>query len=177
MTPGRALVCFVETPVEPNWARIDEVPRLVARLYEVVDTLEDIFPGRHFTPDGHLVGSLGESLAAYAFGVTLNKASTTGHDARLSDRTVEVKATQRSSVAISADDRCPDLLVVFRLERHQRPELVYNGPARPAWELAGRPQRNGQRRLNLYRLRGLNAAVDATKRLPEVRSLEDVEWP
>jgi hypothetical protein len=40
------------------------VPALVSRLYEIVDELEEIFPGRHFTPDGHLVGSLGESLAA-----------------------------------------------------------------------------------------------------------------
>jgi hypothetical protein len=52
----------------PDWRRIDEVPRLIAHLYEVVDAPEDIFPGRHFTPDGHLVGSLGESLAAYVFG-------------------------------------------------------------------------------------------------------------
>jgi Family of unknown function (DUF6998) len=167
----------VENRIEPDWRRIDEVPRLVARLYEVVDALEDIFPGRHFTPDGHLVGSLGESLAAYVFGVTLNKASTTGHDALLGDRTIEVKATQRSSVAISADDRCPDLLVVFRFDRHQRPELVYNGPARRAWELAGRPQRNGQRQLNLNRLRKLNLEVEAGERLPETRSLADIEWP
>jgi len=88
-----------------------------------------------------------------------------------------VKATQRSSVAISADDRCPDLLVVFRFDRHQRPELVYNGPARRAWELAGRPQRNGQRQLNLNRLRKLNLEVEAGERLPETRSLADIEWP
>ena len=75
----------MENRIEPDGRRIDEVPRLVARLYEVVDALEDIFPGRHFTPDGHLVGSLGESLAAYVFGVTMNKASTTGHDALLGD--------------------------------------------------------------------------------------------
>ena len=161
----------------PDWRRINEVPSLVARLYEVVDALEDIFPGRHFTPDGHLVGSLGESFAAYVFGVTLSKASTAGYDALLGDRTIEVKATQRSSVAISADDQCPDVLVVFRFDRHTRPELVYNGPARRAWDLAGRPQRNGQRQLNLNRLRKLDLEVEARERLPEQRSLADIEWP
>lgn len=122
----------MENSTEPDWRRINEVPSLVARLYEVVDALEDFFPSRHFTPDGHLVGSLGESFAAYVFGVTLSKASTAGYDALLGDRTIEVKATQRSSVAISAHDQCPDVLIVFRFDRHTRPELVYNGPARRA---------------------------------------------
>ena len=30
------------------------------KLYELVHELEQIHPGRHFTPDGHMVGSLGE---------------------------------------------------------------------------------------------------------------------
>ena len=39
---------------------------LVQQLYTTVKALEDMFPGRHFTPDGHLVGSLGECLRAVA---------------------------------------------------------------------------------------------------------------
>jgi hypothetical protein len=167
----------MEKAMEPDWTRMNEVPSLIARLYEVVDALEDIFPGRRFTPDGHLIGSLGESLAAYVFGITLNTASTTGHDGRLGDRTIEVKATQRATVSISSDDRCPDVLVVFRLDRHQSPELVYNGPAGRAWELAGRPQRNGQRQLNLNKLRRLNLEVDPAERLPQTRSLAAIDWP
>ena len=46
-----------------------------------------------------------------------------------------------------------------------------------AWELAGRPQRIGQRQLNLNRLRKLNLEVEAGERLPETRSLADIEWP
>ncbi len=81
---------------------------MVARLYEIVDELETIFPGRHFTPDGHLVGSLGESLAAYMFGLTLTAASTTVHDAVTQDGVrVEIKATQRRGVAaISSGKPC-----------------------------------------------------------------------
>ena len=43
---------------------LDEVPRLIGRLYDIVDRLEELFPGRKFTPDGHLVGSIGEVIAA-----------------------------------------------------------------------------------------------------------------
>ncbi len=48
--------------------RLDEVPRLVGRLYDIVDRLEELFPGRKFTPDGHLVGSIGEVIAANLYG-------------------------------------------------------------------------------------------------------------
>ncbi len=41
-----------------------EIPSLVQELYSIVDRLEELFPGRRFTPDGHLVGSIGEVLAA-----------------------------------------------------------------------------------------------------------------
>jgi hypothetical protein len=40
-----------------------ELPNLISQLYELVDQLELMFPGRLFTPDGHMVGSLGEALA------------------------------------------------------------------------------------------------------------------
>ncbi|MBW8042608.1 MAG: hypothetical protein FVQ85_21795 [Planctomycetes bacterium] len=40
------------------------IPSIVQELYSIVDRLEELFPGRRFTPDGHLVGSIGEVLAA-----------------------------------------------------------------------------------------------------------------
>jgi len=36
---------------DQDWSRIDEVPALVSRLYDIVDESEELFPGRHFTPD------------------------------------------------------------------------------------------------------------------------------
>jgi hypothetical protein len=31
-----------------------------------------MFPGGHFTPDGHMVGSIGEAIAAYHYGIDLS---------------------------------------------------------------------------------------------------------
>jgi len=36
----------------------------VAKIYEAVEELRQEFPGRPFTPDGHLVGSIGEVIAS-----------------------------------------------------------------------------------------------------------------
>jgi len=44
--------------------RVESIPELVERLYAIVRRLEEKYPGRRFTPDGHLVGSLGEVIAA-----------------------------------------------------------------------------------------------------------------
>lgn len=45
----------------------DKFRALVTQLYAAVNELEAMFPGRHFTPDGHMVGSLGECLVADAY--------------------------------------------------------------------------------------------------------------
>ena len=42
----------------------DEVTRLIEDLYTASDGLLQMFPGRKFTLDGHLVGSIGEVVAA-----------------------------------------------------------------------------------------------------------------
>jgi hypothetical protein len=83
---------------------IRELPRLIAKLYETVLELESLeeFKGRPFTPDGHLVGSIGEVVAAYVYGVRLERCSNPGFDGKLEDgRTVEIKLTGRDSVDIS----------------------------------------------------------------------------
>ena len=147
--------------------KVDRVPHLVATLYEVVEQLEALFPGRSFTPDGHLVGSLGECLAADTFGLTLNAASTEGYDAVASDgRRVEIKATQRSSVALSVVDKVlAEILLVLQLHPDGTFAVVYNGPAQPAWDAAGKPQKNGQRRISLATLRRLDASLEPVERI------------
>ena len=43
---------------------------MITQLYEVPDELEERF-GRKFTPDGHLMGSLGEAMAVYMYDLVL----------------------------------------------------------------------------------------------------------
>jgi hypothetical protein len=55
---------------------------LLAQIYSAVAELEKMFPGRHFTPDGHMVGSIGEAIAAYHYGIYLHAPGTPAFDGR-----------------------------------------------------------------------------------------------
>lgn len=146
---------------------LDEVPKLIGQLNDIVRQLERLFPGRRFTLDGHLVGSLGEVVAASMFDLELLAASTEGHDARARDgRLVQVKLTQGKAIGIRAS---PEHLLVMSMNSVGRFSIVYNGPGEQAWKSAGPPQKNGQRSLSLATLRRLDARVAETARLPIVR--------
>jgi hypothetical protein len=57
------------------------LPEPVAQIYRATAALEALYPGRKFTPDGHVVGSIGEIIAVKALGLTLYPMSRPGHDA------------------------------------------------------------------------------------------------
>jgi hypothetical protein len=58
---------------------IEQVPIKIRQIYAIVSELETMF-GRHFTPDGHMVGSIGEVLAAFHYELELYTASAVTHD-------------------------------------------------------------------------------------------------
>lgn len=146
---------------------ISAVPMLVKELYGIVAEFERLFPGRRFTPDGHLVGSIGEVIAAHRYGLTLLPGATPVHDAlSMSGVQVQVKATQGKSVSLRAE---PEHLIVLLLAQDGLVTEVFNGPGKIAWEACGPMQRNGQRPVGLAKLRGLMASVPPTAQLKSVR--------
>jgi hypothetical protein len=146
-------------------APIDQVPSVIKRLYELVNELEAAFPGRPFTPDGHLVGSLGEVLAAHYYDLHLLPCSTECHDAQTRDgKLVQVKATQGDRVALRAE---PDHLLVIQLQRDGTIDEAYNGPGALAWAHCGKQQKNGQSPISVSKLRQLMRDIPMTDRLPQ----------
>ena len=141
-----------------------EVGELLASLYRIVERLEVLFPGRKFTPDGHLVGSIGEVIAARMFGLELLPASAPDHDAIAGDgRKVQIKFTQGTrGVALRAE---PDHLLVLCLDRDRSLQVVYNGKGKSPWSQSGKMQKNGQRQISLARLRTIDRAVPERDRL------------
>jgi hypothetical protein len=117
--------------------------------------------GRPFSPDGHLVGSLGEVLAAELLDLTLMPPSNDGYDAVDSEGSkVEIKATTRRTVGLSASGTRAERLVVLTLDRDGKPTVVYDGDCGTAWAAAGAPQKNGQRAIGLARLARLKKEDD-----------------
>ena len=141
-----------------------KVARYLDDLYGASEGLEGMFPGRKFTLDGHLVGSIGEVVAAYMFDLDLNPASTQGHDAKTSDgRDVEIKLTQGKSVAIRHE---PEHLIVLQRAKGQQVRVVFNGPGAIVWNAAGKMQKNGQRPIGLSKLSTLAESVPPAAQLP-----------
>lgn len=145
----------------------NEVAQHLEALYHASSELEEIFPGRKFTLDGHLVGSVGEVVAAYMFDLDLNTASTLAHDAISKDgRQVEIKLTQGSSVSLRHE---PEHLIVLQRPRDGPVQVIYNGPGTDAWNAAGKRQSNGQCVISLTKLKRLQDSDARNTALPLVR--------
>jgi hypothetical protein len=129
-----------------------KLPGPVAAIYKAVEELESRYPGRKFTPDGHLVGSIGEVIAAEEFKLTLHPMSHKGHDAFDASGDVQIKMTARQTVSMY---ECCMRLIVLRVVSPEEAEVVYDGPGEPAWKSAGKMQRNGQRSIRISKLRML----------------------
>ena len=142
-------------------------PELIGELYRVAGQLEAMFPGRPFTPDGHMVGSLAECYAEYYYGIKLYTPVGKGHEGRVHELHVEVKATQGDKVTLRGG---PERLLVLRMFKDGSFEEVYNGPGAPVWALAGHTRGgSGQFQVSLKQLQKLMESVPVEQRMGRVR--------
>mgnify|MGYP001130455131 CR=1 FL=1 len=146
-------------------------PELIRDIYAAVDELEQMFPGRHFTPDGHMVGSIGEAIAAYYYGIELLPASAKRHDGKVNGRRVQVKTTQGKRIAISSE---PQYLLVLQLTREGDFREIYSGPGSHVWaRVSGKPvPKNGQYQVGLSTLSRLMELVPDDERIQRVRPID-----
>jgi hypothetical protein len=131
-----------------------KLPPPVADIYRAVKKLEALYPERKFPLDGHLVGSIGEVVAAKALGLTLHPMSRAGHDAYDANGDVQIKMTAGKKVAMYAE--CVRL-VVLHVVSPEEAEIVYDGPGKPVWACVGKLSKNGQRVVSLSKLRALGS--------------------
>lgn len=138
-------------------------------LLDNVNALETMFPGRHFTLDGHLVGSLGEVAAAYHYGIELFPPSTERHDGFVGNRNVQVKITQTDNVLIGEE---PEHLIVLYLARTGKIYEVYNGPGAIPWKTTGKPDKRGCKHLRVNKLMSLDGKIKPEDRIAAVHPIE-----
>lgn len=141
--------------------RKENLLRLIQDLYKIVHELEKEFEEhkRHFTPDGNLLGSLGEVIAAFAYNLDLLPSSTVRHDAKSSDgRYIQIKLTGgRRGISLSRE---PDYLIVLQLDKTKGIQEIYNGPGPMVWEQCKeRKRKNGQCPISLSELKSLMKQV------------------
>lgn len=134
-----------------------EVQNLVGQILKLSSQLTDLTK-RPFTPDGHMVGSIGEVYAQEYYGIKLHPPSHKGHDGKWKDKEVQVKATQRKSVVLKG---VSELLLVFKINPDGSFEEIYNGDGKRPWEVLShrKATRAGEISISLDRLRELNGTV------------------
>ena len=133
------------------------VKQKITELLEIVNEFEEAFSGRKFTLDGHLLGSIGEVLAEYYYGIVLARNSNKTHDGTKDGKQVQIKITQGKSVDIN--DIPEHLLVMFLHKRDGTVYEVYNGPCE--W------LRNCKRTKNGWYCRSLKALSEEDKRISD----------
>ena len=138
---------------------------LIQQLYSTVNELEKMFPGRHFTPDGHLVGSIGECLVADAYDLELMAPSNKGYDAvTKSGKKVEIKATQSNSVAFRSE---PEHSIIIKINPDGSYQEIFNGPGCLIWSqfFGKKAPSNGQYSISINKLKDLNRQVSDSQRV------------
>lgn len=142
--------------------KMDMVKIQVQKMIEIVKELETEFPGRHFTLDGHLVGSIGEVMAAYYYGIELYTASTEIHDGEVDGKKVQIKITQQDNIVIRYE---PDFLIVLYLNKNGNIYEVYNGKGKIPWESSSKRDSNRNRHMRVNKLMELDKSVSEQERI------------
>jgi len=123
----------------------------------LMSELGALHPTRSFELDGHLVGSIVETLVARQYGLELTPSSNKGYDAIDPEgRTVEIKGTQgNSAVAFRSFDA--DRAIVVQLTEDGELLEVYNGSMKRIADAVAHRKfgSNGQLRVSLVQLRRL----------------------
>jgi len=108
-----------------------QLAKLIADLYNVVDGLDEMFADckRRFTPDGHLIGSIGEAVARHIYDLNLEMSSKAGYDATIpsTSQTVQIRTTSTTSVSVRKAEFYADCLLVLKLDRRSGFEEIYAG--------------------------------------------------
>jgi len=147
-----------------------ELPDEIRGLMEARNRLRDYYghPDLRFTPDGNLLGDLGEALAVELFGLELGRRCGPGVDGTAPDgRTVQVKVSaSKLGPAFRRVETKAEHLLFFSLDFDACCGVVdFNGPEVIATNLLT-PGWSGQRSLSLNQIRRADTLVPEEARLP-----------
>lgn len=145
--------------------QMDYVYKKIDALLEIINGLEINFPGRKFTLDGHLIGSIGEIIAAYHYGIMLYKPSEKVHDGLLLDgREVQVKITQGNAIVCNYEPEC---LIVLHLDKGTgKITEVYSGVGKNLLS------NTTSGRISLTKLLKLDDFLSVEQRVPTIYPIE-----
>ena len=149
--------------------KMDGIKDKVQQLIKIVKELEKDFPGRHFTLDGHLVGSIGEVMASYYYGIELYAASAVAHDGEIDGKKVQIKITQQEDIVINHE---PEYLIALYLNKNGNVYEIYNGPGKAPWDSASKRDSHNNRHMRVNKLMELDQKVSLADKIQAIHRIE-----
>lgn len=152
---------------------MEQFKKAIANLYNSVKKLRIAFPNKLFTPDGRMVGDIGEAIAAIDFGVKLDKKIRRHWDGEWVDKNnkshlVQVKTTQKESTYIKKPPE-EGIFLVFKIFNDGNYRVVYNGSIMLVWKNV-KDQKNKEKSISVDRLKMLNNDPKSKNKIPKLKN-------
>ncbi len=163
----------------PDNSYSDKNIELLLQIYQnmvkEVELLESLFPTRHFTLDGHLIGSIGEAIAKNRYGIELSNSSNPIFDGTINGHNVQIKTVQQNLVMIrnTITERSTetDYLLVIYLNKLGKYYEVYNGLLSPVIKSGCHIDKKGYLHVSINKLIEFqNTNLDC--RIPQIKPVE-----
>ncbi|KKU48772.1 hypothetical protein A3H10_00090 [Candidatus Uhrbacteria bacterium RIFCSPLOWO2_12_FULL_46_10] len=157
-----------------------EFTAAVKDVFDACKHLSDISDGaRKFTPDGRMVGDIGEVIAKFFFSIELHNVGRYDWDGTYNDRNVQIKTTGGGGTYLKeppTEGFADGLLMVFFIDRESGEyELVYNGDIQRVWNTLNNVllDKSGAKIISLNRLRELQTSVSREDIIPGRRNISN----
>ena len=127
------------------------VKELYRQIRDKIQELENECPGRKFTIDGLLLGSIGEVMAFENYDLDLLETGKKSHDAVATKdgRFIQIKTTQGDTVSLKPEYKH---LLVLKIDSHGDMSEIYNGPNDKAIKHARKMDNHGYRQIKTDKL-------------------------
>lgn len=150
-----------------------EFAAAVKKVFDACRNLSEVSGKlRPFTPDGRMVGDIGEVAAANLYQVSLHNIGRSHWDGVCGERHMQIKATSGNDTYLKEAPKegfADGLLMVFKIDRNSGDcECVYNGDIQRVWDYLENKKldRTGAKQITLDRLKELQASVPRKDMIP-----------
>lgn len=150
----------------------DKFKIAIRNIYGAVDELREAFPGRKFTPDGKMVGDIGEAIGKILYDLELDEKSRKDWDGwwinKFGNRKeIQIRATQCDTTYLKKPPSRGTLLI-FKIDKEKMGDysVVYNGDIDLAWDYV-KHQQSKEKIISLKSLGELQKSVALEDMIPE----------
>jgi hypothetical protein len=137
----------------------------ITKLFDLKERLNKEFENRNFTPDGRLIGDIGEVLAELYYDIILDKGQSHTHDGETPDgQSVQIKISFQDHLTFG---KIPKYYLGLKIDKNGDYTEVYNGPGQIIYDRYKHRKHIGDRllRFPMQELIKLNDTVPENKKI------------